>query len=161
MTSYVARGVRGWSVPGFAFSRENWKVRRRERKTTAEEVLEQVNWGVALFYIIIICSRSFLDIALLKGGRGGRYVPSLTIKYGRFTFWGVGQVPVAILNHLYVVVAISFVLCRLSKFYPNMVWESDMQLINGYHQKCGKIQLFIDFSASNAIVAFVFVLSRK
>ena len=28
------------------------------------------------------------------GGEGGTYVPSLNFKYGCFTFWGVGHVPV-------------------------------------------------------------------
>ena len=59
---------------------------------------------MALFYTIIIYSRSFLDIALLRGGGGGgggaggpfTHVPSLSFKYGRLTSCGVGHVPVGI-----------------------------------------------------------------
>ena len=50
---------------------------------------------------------------------------------------------------------LSYVACR--NFNPT--WSE--KVISREIQKDGKIQLFIDFSVSNAIVAFVFVLSRK
>ena len=72
----------------------------------------------------------FLDVileALLVGewwgeGGGGAYVPSLNFKYGRFTFWGEGHVPVGIQPIFMSFVAISSntLLCNiLSETLPS------------------------------------------